>query len=65
MCAGIQTFSTVTVQCAAETSAGIGPYSNKISAITEQDGRAGCCIHYYSFIHSNIRSSICTNVPII
>ena len=35
---GVQKYSTVLVQIAAETSAGIGPYSDTMSALTEQDG---------------------------
>ena len=34
--AGLRAFSTVTVQIAAQTSAGIGPYSDIVAAITKE-----------------------------
>ena len=60
--AGIQKYSRVTVQIAAETSAGVGPYSEIVTATTKQDSMA--VLHTLLAISYTMRtfhSSICTN----
>ena len=52
---GVQKYSTVLVQIAAETSAGIGPYSDTVSALTEQDGITDRCLRLVDVNRLNMR----------